>query len=618
MVNKMKVWEKNLDILALKNKSMADEIRRTIEQEETENVFSKKLENGNVILGLLRAERSWYLNSKLDPEGASELYVDRYQIKAFYRYLVFGFSDGRVVRNLLKKCDDSNRIIICEPDKQIFAEAVKQYDLSDIFSDARVWLSLSDAWEDMYNIIFSLIEYSYIELTEYCILPGYDVLYPEICRKFMDEVIDRIRNEIVHKNTFLGFNRKIPQNMLFNIKHMIGQRNLGQIKEKLKDVNFDQIPAVIICAGPSLDKNIKEVKNIEGKAFIFVVDAALRTVIREGIYPDLVCTIDPQTPKRFYEDIDKNSVICSCSKWANPEILEDYGEKVFYYNGFTAWWDNVIQEELDYEFPRIESGGCVSSEALQLAQYLGFKTIIFVGQDLAFTGGISHTKGIEGIMGENEDYINSRCLVKVEDAEGNLLDTDFQMWYYKLWFDKTIQRIQKKIRVIDATEGGAKIAGTVIQTLKETIESECQHNINTYDILRDIPPAFDEAQQERLCERFNGIREEIDRFLIELKKGIEQGELIKDTVKKGNVGSDEVAVMLKAFMKQNQVIDKHLLMEWITLYAKKDEFELQDDVYAKEDMSLGELVDRSIHLFQSYQKAVPLFKEDFSAVFIKV
>lgn len=615
MVIKMKVWENNLDILALKNKSMSEEIRRVIEQEEIDNVFSKELENGNVILGVHKAGRSWYLNSKLDPEGASGIYADRYQVKPFYRYLVFGFGDGRVVRNLLRKCDDSNRIIICEPDKHIFAEAVKQYDLSDILDDDRVWIGLSDMWETMYSIIFSLIEYSYIECTEYCILPGYDVLYTDICKKFMDEIIDRIRSLIVHKNTCFGFNRMIPRNILFNIKNMIGQRNLGQVKEKLKDVNFDKIPAIIICAGPSLDKNIKEIKRAEGKAFIFVVDAALRTVIQEGIQPDLVCTIDPQAPRRFYENVDKNSIICSCNEWANPEILVNYGEKVFYHNGFTAWWDNVIQSELDYEFPIIESGGCVSAEALQLARYLGFKTIIFVGQDLAFTGGVSHTKGIEGILGENEDYINNRHLVKVEDAEGNLLDTDFQMWYYKLWFDKIIQRNQEEIRVIDATEGGAKIAGTVIQTLKKTIDMECHGNLNAYDMIRDIPPAFEKEQQGRLFEKIYGIKEEMEDFENELAKEIEQGELIKDAVKKGILGNDEIIAMVESFMKQSQIIDKHLLMEWITMYAKKDEFDLQDDIYVKEDMGLDEIIDRSIRLFQSYQKAVPLFNEDFCAVF---
>ena len=68
---------------------------------------------------------------------------------------------------------------------------------------------------------------------------------------------------------------------------MIGCRNIYQIRQALEGLNVEEIPAILVSAGPSLDKNISELKKAQGKAFIVVVDAALRTVLRAGVRPDL-------------------------------------------------------------------------------------------------------------------------------------------------------------------------------------------------------------------------------------------------------------------------------------------------------------------------------------------
>ena len=64
-----------------------------------------------------------------------------------------------------------------------------------------------------------------------------------------------------------------------------------------------------------------------------------------------------------------------------------------------------MSEELGYMFPILSVGGSVTSEAFQIASYLGFRKIILVGQDMAFTNGISHTEGIEKAFGDNDEYI---------------------------------------------------------------------------------------------------------------------------------------------------------------------------------------------------------------------
>ena len=115
----------------------------------------------------------------------------------------------------------------------------------------------------------------------------------------------------------------------------------------------------------------------------------------------------------------------------------------------------------------------MSSIAFAMALYFGFRKIVFMGQDLAFTGGKSHTSGIEGALGDNDKYIKSRCLMEVEGIDGTMLQTDFQMWYYKQWFEKAIRDGGDRMRVIDATEGGAKIEGAENMKMSEVVAGEC-------------------------------------------------------------------------------------------------------------------------------------------------
>lgn len=85
-----------------------------------------------------------------------------------------------------------------------------------------------------------------------------------------------------------------------------------------------------------------------------------------------------------------------------------------------------MSEELGYMFPILSVGGSVTSEAFQIASYLGFRKIILVGQDMAFTNGISHTEGIEKAFGDNDEYIQSRTLMDVECIDGKILKTVFK------------------------------------------------------------------------------------------------------------------------------------------------------------------------------------------------
>ena len=443
---------------------------------------TKQAQSGHTILSLQRENKIWNMNSRLDPQIAAELYAQRYNIRLYGVYFVFGFSDGRCVRELWKKCDDTNLLVICEPNLKVFAAACHTIDLEDLLDNSRIILYFPELEKDSGTLVQHLVDYSRMKLLDFCILPGYDVLYHEECEMFMDNVLDCMKNAIVNKATHLTFDRDIPRRMLSNTKRMIFSSNLMQLKKALDQKVVKDIPVIIVSAGPSLDKNIHELKKAQGKAFIIAVDASIRTVLQAGVRPDLLCSIDPNSPERFFTGANTNEIFWACNQLSNPILLEKYAKHIFYYGSFGKRWDNIMQDELKYNFPSITSGGSVSTEAFMLALHLGFRKIVLIGQDLAFTGGVTHTKGVGDALGDNDEYIKSRHLVEVEGIDGTLLQTDYQMWIYKQWFEKAIRINKESIRVIDATEGGARIEGTEIQTLSNVIQTECTQEFSMYNI----------------------------------------------------------------------------------------------------------------------------------------
>ena len=165
-------WKKNVKALADKNKKLADEIESRIHEKKENKIQVQETGSGKKVLAAIRDGYTWYLNSRLDPDSASGLFADRYEMKPFCRYFIFGFSDGSTVRKLLEKSDESNIFVICEPDLQILEKAVLEYELEDIFSDSRVWICTPKRWEELAGVIANVIEYSYIKLAEFCILPA--------------------------------------------------------------------------------------------------------------------------------------------------------------------------------------------------------------------------------------------------------------------------------------------------------------------------------------------------------------------------------------------------------------------------------------------------------------
>lgn len=613
----MEIFQRNMEALDKKYHYLAQEIRKINIDNLKERIFIEQTSNGMKILCVMYKGRTWCLNSKWNPEIAAEIYAERYQIRLYQEYFVFGFSDGRCIRRLLEKCDDTNYVVVCEPDIEVFCMACHHFDICDMIEDNRIIFYIPQLEKSPDTMLHRLLDYSRTKLVEFCILPSYDLLYNDACTTFMDSVAEQIRNEVVHKNTRLGFNRMIPQHTLFHMKNLIYHRNIEQLRQALSKYDLKRIPAIIVSAGPSLDKNVADLKYAQGKAFIVVVDAAIRTVLRAGIRPDIICTIDPESPDRFFENLDLEGMFWSCTRLTRPDVVKKYAKNIFYHGFFYTEWNRRLERELGYPFPDVASGGSVSAEAFALAIYLGFSKIILVGQDMAFTNGISHTNGIEGAFGDNDEYIQSRYRVQVEGIDGNMLETDFQMWCYRQWFEKAIRLKEGQVEVINATEGGAKIAGAPNCSLKSAISDNCRKTLDIHEIEGKIEKAFSEKQQRELLDALKTIKKEVVDFIDHVEMIIAEQEQIKEKVRNKAISGKELLFCLKKMVKQDSLVEEEAIWSLVSMYAQKEEYEIGECIYTDADISTEELIEKNLLLLQSYVNGAKLLQEDIEEFIMK-
>lgn len=609
----MELLEENRRALENKHKGSIEKLEK-LQISDYIRLFQAK--DGKNIIGIQKDERIWFLNSRLEPEYAAEIFSQRYHIRVFGTYFVFGMSDGRHIRKMLEKCDKTNRIVVYEPDINIFFMACCSFELADLIEDKRVVFCVPDLiGSRLESLAAQNVCYQNMNILEMCILPGYDFLYREAYTEYEDEVIAAIKQNVLARNTKFNIGRKNPQHTFYHMKNMIYHNNHEQLRRKLAEYDLSNIPAIIVSAGPSLDKNVHELKKAQGKSFIIVVDAALRTVIKAGIRPDMVCTIDFKAPDYFFEGINLDGLIWLCGSLSKPWILEQANNKVFYHGHYCVYWSKLIKKIGGYIMPRVISGGSISTEAYSIVSTLGFKKIILVGQDLAFTNGVSHTKGAIGAFGNNDDYIKSRCKVKVEGINGELLDTDMQMWEYKRWFEKVFRLQMKDIDVINATEGGANIEGAENRRLKDVIEQECKSELDIYEIAKAIPPAFTEMQQKEILAELKNMPKYVQELRENIESTIEKHEKILDALKKNSC--TDLKEKLSDLMEANEKLGKQDMFELLTMYALKEEYELGANIYVQEELRIDELVEKSLKLYRGYEKALDMFEEDVEEYIMK-
>jgi hypothetical protein len=284
-------------------------------------------------------------------------------------------------------------------------------------------------------------------------------------------------------------------------------------------------PAVVVSAGPSLDKNFELLREIEDKFVIIATDAVLGKMIRSGITPHIVCCLErglPTYDAYFAENLDRYPRECSgillisqavCTpkiygRWPGPKILIGKGELPL-----DRW---LIADT--FGGTAIRSGSSVAHMCYSAAVSLGASRIALIGQDLAYADdGFMHAEGVYGpdarrAMRRPE---TSRGMIKIPGALGGEVFTNDIFLLFLRELEDMVESFG--ISAYDCTEGGALIAGTVAEPFACFIAREAaglapvQDGLRPSGVVRGAGLFLNrERRHAELAEKMEKSRAELD------------------------------------------------------------------------------------------------------------
>jgi hypothetical protein len=440
---------------------------------------------------------------------------------------ILGFGYSSHINEILQKTEDKTLVLIIDHDTQGFKSILSKKDLTPILKSSRVILSIG---EDPSQAVRHRIDQYYrvstipdIMIVEYKPATAQNIAFYQEVRKYLHEAT------LIATQNLATLAEHAPiwqKHILKNLPYIISSPGLKQLFEK-----FVGIPAIIVAAGPSLDKNVDLLKEAKGKSIILCVDTALGTLVKHGISPDVVVAIDATEKNYKYYlkpiEIPEGTYLLT-GPAVYPDALSLFTPNIFF-SGFGHPWLAWIEAFIG-ERGAIKLGGSVSTAGFDLAVRFGANPIIFIGQDLSFPDNKVYTEGVmQERIKEAEEYAKNLNTIWVEDIYGNQVPTTQSMWTWIRWFEYQIQQ-KPDITYIDATEGGAKIMGTEILTMQETINKYCRENISVKDILDDIRNKYNIPYILSLTEEMSGIIKDWGRVMMLCKEGQRLSERLKEAI----------------------------------------------------------------------------------------
>lgn len=447
--------------------------------------------------------RTLKLNSVYNAKREADTWGNKYaKMQKVTSIIMYGCGNGLFYKEIEKKTNASSIIFIYEPDLALFLFCIKKFDISYILSDKRVKLYINGINDkDFYRDISENTNWAMLSSQVLCNHPMYNRLYEKNYIDFMKKIEEYRYSLELSKNASLHLAKLFTKQLLKNLQFIKGSNYITELIGRI-DSN---IPVIIVSAGPSLEKNICDLKLAEKKAFILATDTAVRYLIKNNINFDAIVTVDGTKPKEFLGDIRCREKCMFVKPDANYDILKENTGRKIWING--CGYLETLYSEYGFVFPKYITGGSVATAAFWISEVLGAKKIILVGQDLAYDGENTHADNIIDI--KKRDYNKD---IVVEGVNGEKVKTRWDWFRYLKWFENEIIRLDDSIEVIDATEGGAKIHGTNIMTLSQTIKLYCTNEFDFDTILKEIKPTFDEKSYQLICNKILSIENNLKKI----------------------------------------------------------------------------------------------------------
>lgn len=228
---------------------------------------------------------------------------------------------------------------------------------------------------------------------------------------------------------------------------------------------FEKVPAIICGAGPSLEKQVKELNGYLNRALIFAGGSSLNVLSAHGVQPHFGAGIDPNPAQ--YTRLSTNLAYEVPFFYRNrlySEAFQTIRGPRLYISGaggydVSDWFEEKFGLKADF----LDEGHNVVNFCIEIAKRMGCSPIILVGMDLAFTGMKAYASGVvddanvtESELLKNEDE-ETKAILR-QDIHGQPIYTLWK-WIAESDYISAFAKNHPELEVVNATEGGIGFKG---------------------------------------------------------------------------------------------------------------------------------------------------------------
>ena len=423
-------WEKNMTELQEHAENEYQELYKTLSSASISSSDRYKQMfaiNGQPTVKVKCQNKEILIHSSVNPEYQSQVWAEDVLKEIGREYVIYGMGLGYHIQALLK-ADDVCKVIVLENSIELLTEAFRDLDWVNYIKQKRVRIFYNS------NAIKLMEKFSaWISGREFCIY------YPSLCITEEESVRERLEDFFVSVNS------------------MREQAHL--LEENFYKINRMELPecSILKSCFKKLDEQIDDMTKYREQMKIWSVGTAARKLINEGIIPDLIVIEDAQ--ENMYKQVcnlPTEHIPLVLLSTASAQILDYY--KGQSYVAYQKGYDLAEKRAQELGVQTYQTGGSVTTLALDVALRFGADKIILIGVDLAYTDNRSHASGMGYEIKEGKEYR------MVTSTDGRQIKTSRNLDIYRKWIEHRI--VEENIPILN-TGRGAQIAGTQTVVIQE-------------------------------------------------------------------------------------------------------------------------------------------------------
>ena len=346
-----------------------------------ERILIENTESGKPTLVLEHAGGSLAIYSRHDPERDGFRFYqkkNREQGKALSGLLFF-IGVG-LAYHILPFADSAlvERVVVLEPDEALYRKVKHIDSVKRLVKREDVELHVGADIEIFLRELEGNYDYVYYDALHVLRHQRLFQAYRDVYNALENRLHVQINSLLDDASTIGRFAALWINNYIQNRARPVAYRSVSALFGRYSGT------AVVFGAGPSLDRVIQELCTEKRGMYLIATDAALKPLLRHGIRPNLLISMDPQHTVYYHmaglrsEDI--RDIPAVLHLLCSHHIFSLFNEKYLYATR------HPLSHIPDIGLGRLFNYTAVSSLACALAVEMGFDSIVLAGFDFSFTG----------------------------------------------------------------------------------------------------------------------------------------------------------------------------------------------------------------------------------------